>query len=192
MRARIRSVLFAVLTGLLLIAGFPAFADEADLHRYELPNLDTLELVVPPGWVDSVDAPPGGAPLTIQFRPALGTPFEIHITPEWTETGREMRDVLTLREMVRDAAARIEPQSVEPSLEIRRLQGSDGAGFYFVATDRAPQPEEYKYMAQGAMQSGQLVLWFTILTNDGQEAIVADALGLLQAAVHRGTGLDQR
>jgi hypothetical protein len=35
-------------------------------------------------------------------------------------------------------------------------------------------------------------VWFTILTNDGQEAEVARALSMLQSLVHRGTGQDQR
>jgi hypothetical protein len=35
-------------------------------------------------------------------------------------------------------------------------------------------------------------LTFTILTNEGQEAVVEEALAMLKGAVHRDTGLDQR
>jgi hypothetical protein len=178
---------------LLALAGSQAVADDGGLRRYVLPNLDTLELALPAGWQDETDVPPGGTPLTIRLYPAAGSPFEVFVTPESPEpTAGDVRDTEALRAAVGDAAARIRPQAVEESIEIRRLQGGSGIGFYFAATDRAPQPEEFRCMNQGALQAGELTLWFTILTNDGQEAVVADALAMLQAAVHRRTGLDQR
>lgn len=178
---------------LLACAGGLAVADDSVLRRYELPDLDTLELAMPAGWQDETDVPPGGIPLTIRLYPAAGAPFEVFVTPESPEpTAGEVRYTEALREAVRDAAVRIQPQAVEETIEIRRLQGGSGIGFYFAVTDRAPQPEEFRYMNQGALQAGELTLWFTILTNDGQEAVVTDALAMLQAAVHRRTGLDQR
>jgi hypothetical protein len=178
---------------LLVIAGGPVVADDSLLRRYELPNLDTLELVLPAGWQDESDLPPGGVPLTIRLYPAEGAPFEVFMTPESPEpTAAGVSDSATLREAVRDAAERMRLPAVEEPIEIRRLQGASGIGFYFSATDRAPQPEDFRHMNQGALQAGELTLWFTILTNDGQEAVVADALAMLQAAVHRSTGLDQR
>jgi len=174
---------------LLAFAGGLAAADGSGLRRYELPNLDTLELALPTGWQDETDVPPGGIPLTIRLYPAAGAPFEVFVTPESPEpTAGDVRDTAASRR----AAVRIQPQAVEESIAIRRLQGGSGIGFYFAATDRAPQPEEFRYMNQGALQAGELTLWFTILTNDGQEAVVTDALAMLQTAVHRRTGLDQR
>ena len=46
-------------------------------------------------------------------------------------------------------------------------------------------------MSQGALQAGSLTLWFTILTDEGQDTVAVEALAMLQAAVHRRTGLDQ-
>jgi hypothetical protein len=46
-------------------------------------------------------------------------------------------------------------------------------------------------MTQGALLVGELTLWFTILSNDGQEQVVAETLAMLQAALHRGTGADR-
>lgn len=188
-----RSVKSIVLLLLAFGVGSFAAADEGGLRRYELPNLDTLELVLPAGWQDEQDVPPGGIPLTIRLHPVAGAPFEVFVTPESPEpTAGEVRDTEALREVVRDAAERIRPQAVEETIEVRRLQGRSGVGFYFAASDRAPQPEEFRYMNQGALQVGELTLWFTILTNDGQDAVIAEAIAMLQSAVHRSTGLDQR
>ena len=177
---------------LALAAGDSARADDSAARRYELPNLDTLELVLPAGWKDSVDMPPGEAELTIQLGPIAGDPFEVFLTPASPDrTAPTVPDVDTLRSAVRDAASRVQPQAVEENLEIRRLQGADGVGFYFSATEREPQAEDFQFMTQGALLVGELTLWFTILTHEGQEQVVADALAMLQAAVHRGTGADQ-
>lgn len=185
---------FAITTIVALLAAQAGSqAQETPARRYELPNLDSLELIVPPAWVDTVDQPADGGPPTIQLQPREGAPFEILITPAWPDAPEESApDAETLREAVRSAAERIRDQAVEETLEIRRLQGGSGVGFYFVATDRAPKPEEFKYMNQGVLQVGDLTVMFTILTNDGQDAVTEEAFALLKGAVHRDTGLDQR
>ncbi len=189
----IRSVSSALLLLCALAAGRLVADGAGTLRRYELPNLDTLELVLPAGWQDTVDEPPGGVPLTIQFRPVEGASFEIFVTLESPEQLMpEVRDPNALRNAVRDAASRIQPQAVEETIELRHLQGADGIGFYFSATDRVPLAGDFRFTNQGALQVGDLTLWFMILTNEGQEAVVVDALAMLQTAVHRGTGLDQR
>jgi hypothetical protein len=176
----------------MLAVNAPGRAQETGARRYELPNLDSFELVVPPAWEETVDQPDDGGPPTIELRPREGAAFEIYVTPVWPDPPDGLvPDAETLRESVRDAAERIRGQVVEEKLEIRRLQGASGVGFYFVATDRAPLPEEFRFMNQGAMQVGELTVMFTILTNEGQDAIVEEAIAMLKAALHRNTGLDQ-
>lgn len=187
-----RSVISTALVWLALVAGGDVLAEDTPPRRYELPNRDTLELTLPAGWQDEVDSPPGGVSLTIRLYRADDAAFEVFITPEWPEpTAPEAPDAETLRAAVRDAASRTQPRAIEEILEIRRLQGASGVGFYYSATDRAPEPADFRNMSQGALQAGNLTLWFTILTHDGQDAVVAEALAMLQAAVHRETGLDQ-
>ncbi len=175
----------------LLVANSAAPAEDTGARLYELPNLDIFEMKLPPGWNDTVDQPPDGGPPTIQLHPTEGAPFEIYVTPAWPEGPEETApEVEALREQVRDAAERVRDQVDEQPLEIRRLQAASGVGFYFVATGRAPQPEDYRYMNQGALQVGELTVMFTILTNQDQEAVVEEALAMLTGAMHRRTGLD--
>lgn len=188
-----RSVISVLVLGCAWLAAIIASADDAGLRRYELPNLDTLELRLPAGWVDNVDQPPGGGPPTIELGPAQGAPFQVFVRPEWPDpTAPEVRETTALRDAVRDAAERIRPQAVESFIEVRQLSGANGIGYYFAATDRAPRADGFKYMSEGALQVGDLTLWFTILTNDGEDTIVVDATTILQTAVHRRTGLDRR
>jgi hypothetical protein len=74
---------------------------------------------------------------------------------------------------------------VESALPLQEIKGVDGRGCYFTATDRAPRPGEAKYLAQGIIRVGEIVLAFTVLTNDGQEAVVRSAFDMLRTAVHR-------
>jgi hypothetical protein len=59
------------------------------------------------------------------------------------------------------------------------LIGADVRGFYFLATDRAPKPEEWKYLTQRMVNITGSPF---ILTNDGQEAIAKTAFELIRTA----------
>jgi hypothetical protein len=188
---RLLPALLALMT--LIAAPTSGHAADNSARRYELPNLDTLELTVPAAWEDTIDQPTDGGPPTILLRPREGATFEIYITPAWASGPDETApDVEMLRETVRGAAERVREQAGREPIEIRRLQGSSGVGFYFfVATDDTSETEEFRYMNQGALLVGDLTVGFTILTNDGQDAVVEEALAMLTRAAHRRTGLDQ-
>jgi len=179
------------LTALLGSAGL-ALADDAGLRRFELPNRDTLELSLPAGWEDTLQQPAGGGPPTIEITVSAGGSPQVFVTPEWPDPiAKEIRELPALRDAVREMAERIQPQAEEPYLEVRPLGGTNGSGFYFTATEHSPEPGEFNFMSQGALQLDELTLWFTILTHDGEDTIAVQALAMLQSAVHRRTGLDQ-
>jgi hypothetical protein len=186
-----RSVALPALLLLPLAWAGVAMADDTRLRRYELPDFDALELTLPAGWQDHVDEQPGSAELTIELRPELGAAFEAYVTPEPNgQAPGRVQDAETLRETVRDAALRL-PAPAGQSPEIRRLQGVDGVGYYFVATDLAPLPDEFRHLVQGALLAGALVLRFEILANDEADPAIAQALAMLQGAVHRDRGFDR-
>lgn len=175
-----------------LAAAAGALADDAALRRFELPNRDTLELTLPAGWVDSLQQPAGGGPPTIEIAVGEAGAHQVFVTPEWPDpVAKEIRELPALRDAVRDLAERIQPEAEEPYLEVRLLSGAGGSGYYFTATDRSPEPGGFKFMSQGALQLDELTLWFTILTNEGEDTVAVEALAMLQGAVHRRTGLDQ-
>ncbi|HEY7753977.1 MAG TPA: hypothetical protein VH856_09195 [Steroidobacteraceae bacterium] len=187
-----RSVTLAALACCALARPALTLADDSRLRRYELPNADALEMTLPAGWLDAVDEQPGSAEITIELRPESGGAFEVFVTPESNERapGR-IQDAGTLREAVRDAAARAGAQGGPGPPEIRRLQGADGVGFYFVASETMPPPGEFGHLVQGALFTGALVLRFEILTHDPGDPAVGEALAMLQGALHRDRGLDR-
>lgn len=177
--------IFGALLCLLFCAPIAvATAGETGIRRYELPDHGSIQLNVPTSWKDEIRQPPNRLPPTITFKQKAGAPFQVLITPIWpAKKDMPLTEEEGIRQLVLQAAELAQSQSVEETIELKKLDGSSGPGYYFSVTDRAPRPGEYKYMTQGIVRVSNLVVTFTILTNDGQENIVADAIAMLKSAV---------
>jgi hypothetical protein len=105
--------------------------------------------------------------------------------PIWpTENGAPKPDRETLQRLAQRAAGGIKSPALEKTIEVLEFEGAAGVGYYFSVTDHAPKPGEYKYMTQGILPVGVLMLPFTVYTNDGQQDIVTEALTMLKSAIH--------
>jgi hypothetical protein len=117
-----------------------------------------------------------------------GATFHILLTPMWTpNTDTPLPDDASVRDRVAAAASAAQSQSVERTLAVKELFGKANRGYYFTATDRAPKPDEWKYLTQGIIRIGHIDLAFSVLTNDGQDSVVKSALEMLLAASHVST-----
>jgi hypothetical protein len=154
---------------------------------FELPDHGVLALNVPDGWTSQLRQPPNRLPPTISLKPPAAVREQVLMTVWSTAPSTNLPDEVTLRSEVAKLAKSAETHSVEPTLAVQEIKGMTGRGFYFVATDRAPSPGEYKYLTQGTIRVGDIALAFTILTNDGEDAIARAALGMLKTAAHRSS-----
>jgi hypothetical protein len=169
----------------LLFASLATAGGTAPRH-FALPDHGVFEITVPVDWQEQIRRPPNRLPPTIKFHPKAGSSFEVLMTPLWPIEGKAPpTDAATIRKEVKSAAARVSSQAVEKQIEVHELKGSNGTGYYFSATDKAPNPGEYKYMTQGILPVGRLVVTFTILTNDGRDSAVTQSLKALQSAANR-------
>jgi len=117
---------------------------------------------------------------------AAGAPFSVLVTVVWAlQSGTQVPNVADIRREVSSASVDAAQHSVERVLPLWELRGSQAVGYYFAATDRHPSPGDFKYLTQGIVHLGAINLAFTILTNDGQDSVVAEALEMLRTAVHR-------
>ena len=160
-------------------------AEETGIRRYPLPDHGSIQLKVPTFWADDLRQPPHQLPPTVSFKPKSGNRFEILMTPIWPASKDiSLPNSEKIKQLVQQAAEHAQSQSVEKTLQLRELKGSSGGGYYFSATDRAPEPDGYKYMTQGTIRVGDLMVMFTLLTNDGQEMVINNALSMLKSAIH--------
>jgi len=185
----VNSLLHRSLLAASLVIATSALALTASPQVFELPEHAALTLLVPEGWVGEMKQ--GGSHMgpTITMGPRSGAKFVMTMTAVWPMApAHEMPDESAIRSEVAAAAKSAQSQSVEGVLSIQEIKGVDGRGFYFTATDRAPKPGEAKYLTQGIIRVGDISLAFTVLTNDGQEAVVRAALEMLRTAVRRQNG----
>ena len=153
-----------------LCAALTAVALAGSSRVFDLPDHGALTLTVPDSWMDKVNHPANRLPPTILLRPGAARSGEVLMTAVWPiPPVTKISDEATIRSEVATAAKKAASQSVEGALPLQELKGTEGRGFYFSATDRAPGPGEYKYLTQGIVPVGEIALAFTVLTNDGQE-----------------------
>jgi hypothetical protein len=183
-----RTLTFQFILGVLISLSAlnqSAAADSAAEKRYPLPNRGYFQLKVPADWTDRLDQPPIAVPPTINFGPRQGKAFIVSVTPAWRMRPEvHLPTKESIRERVELALQGIIPFAVEKDIKLVEFDGPSGPGFYFFATDSAPRPGEYKFMTQGALAVGELSVLFTILTNEGQDDVIRDALAMVRSAEH--------
>jgi hypothetical protein len=160
-------------------------AEKTGERRYTVPGHGVLKMKVPSSWKDEVKQQSESLPPTIALKPASGNQFIIFIIPFWKESedAPDINDYLIHR-MVERAADANQPNVVEKNLKIIYLDGSSGDGYYFSATNKAPQKDDYKFLTQGALRVDELVVTFSILTNDEKEGVENTALEMIKSATH--------
>jgi hypothetical protein len=175
----------------LSVATATAIAAEGEKKAFALPDNSKLELAIPAGWKDDLkanQAPKGSkgpAATTIALTPRDGAPFEVLVTPVARQKpGGSADTVIQMRHNVQQAADKVKKSAVEHYLAVDALTGAPGPGYYFSATDAEPKPGEFKYLSRGMLLVGDVVVSFTILTNDGQEKAKEQALAMLKSASH--------
>ena len=156
-----------------------AVAAEGEKKAFTLPDNSKLELAIPAGWQDEPKEK------SIALTPREGAPFQVVLTPVGRQkAGASAGTAIQMRQSVQAAADKIKPSAAEAYLPAEPLTGAPGPGYYFSATDREPKPGEFKHLTQGMLLVGDVILGFSILTNDGQDQVRDQALAMVKSASH--------
>jgi hypothetical protein len=167
----------------LLEVSLPLLALEASSSHIALPGGDELWLTIPAAWNEKFESPQTNMPRGVWLTARQGPSFNVLITPlSGTAVGAAMSDENKMRAIVTATARNALSKSVEMTIPVHDLTGPQVHGFYYFATDRAPNAGEWKYLTQGMINIDGAPFAFTILTNDGQEAIAQTALELIRSA----------
>jgi hypothetical protein len=175
----------------LLAVSWPLSVLAASPSHVALPGGDELWLTIPSAWNEKFDSPQKNMPPGVWMTPRQGPSFNVLITPlSGTSVGAVMSEDLKLHAIVASVARNALSKSVEMTIPVRSLTGPHVHGFYIFATDRAPAPGEWRYLWQGMINIDGAPFAFTILTNDGQEAVARTAMELIRnASCHSGTSI---
>ncbi len=182
-RKWIEGIVVATLVGIFLGAGNLPAAEQKTIKKYPVPEHGMLELNVPVFWKGKVHKPQDNMPPTIIFDPAKGNDFEVMITVLWSKTGEQgFNGQDKVRTLVEKEAQKLLPKAVDTKIVLQEIRGVDHTGFYFIVTDKAPNPGEYRYMTHGAIGVGNLLLSATVLHRVKESESVKDALSALRDA----------
>lgn len=160
-----------------------AMAGESPIRCYPVSDKGRIQLNVPVSWTDQFQQASAYMPPTIVLSQKSGASWKALITP----IGSIKKDNCALsedeiRNQVKQSAKQASSQAVEKSIDVIELKGVSGSGYYFSATDRAPKPGEYKHLTQGIVPVGELLVTFTILSNEGHQNAVTEILAVLKTA----------
>jgi hypothetical protein len=181
MRVRARWSVF----GLLVLFSAAGAQEATQAQRYVIPGHGSLSLNVPRAWMalsKPLETPPS---VVLLFRPASGGAFSVQLTSAWLAPDKLAGFTPeSIRSKTQDSATKLLPEAEEKEAAVAELRGTESIGYYFSLTSRgAPSgPEDYKYMTQGTVRTGEFVTTFTILHRDPVLAEKAQALRMLADA----------
>jgi hypothetical protein len=152
-----------------------------------------LLLALPPGWT-AEEGEPGEAGLPgIRIEGPDGA-FTVLLTPLWSPDESEGPEARadTAQLFADIARRRALAGSVEREIPLEELSGPGVRAFWFAATDRellgrAPGPDEWRNIVQGAAAVGPVLLAFTLLDN-GPGPQRRQLLELVRTARHAADG----
>jgi len=104
----------------------------------------------------------------------------------WNPTqDRDFNSSERIRKILQDGGTELLPEAVEKELSFREIKGKTGIGYYFSITDKAPSIKagDYRYMTQGGIPVGTLLVMFTILSNEKDSVDIPIAREIIANAI---------
>lgn len=165
----------------VLLILFSATEALAATSRTTLPGGGVLDLVLPDGWRAATEI--SGPGLTVRIT-AASADFVVLITALPVRAGSTVKSADDVRNLVIQQGTAALASALQEKLEMSEVRSEGGVAFLYHLTDRSPErgPGDYREANQGAMLLGRYLLTITILTHPGDDAIVAQAKGLLASA----------
>jgi hypothetical protein len=162
-------------------------------RAFPLDERGQLPLSLPPGWTATTGGPGEAGVPSIRLE-APGGGFAVLLTPLWNpEDSEEAEARADTAQLFADIARRKAlAGSVEREIPLHELSGPGVKGFWFTATDRellarAPGPDEWRSILQGAAAVGPVLLAFTLL-DDGPGPQRGQLLEVVRTARHAADG----
>lgn len=183
---RIRLCAGMLAWALATAGGVGAAYGDAVAEDYPVPRHGELRLQVPAQWqVKYIFAADGSRPPSFRVYPLEGSDFDMSMTVYWHDgMDQDITGAESLRARVEQAGAEAMKSSTDQRLAVAPLEGAAGPGFLYDLQDTAAATEDYHYLTQGALAVGQLVVVFTILTDERPSPHREACLEFLRAIRH--------
>jgi hypothetical protein len=170
-----------ILFSLFMVVSSQACADDTQLRRFPISGVGTLVVPLPERWTDTGDK--AGSRI---YRTPSGETLMLTILRN-ADGRSDFAAPARIRQALEAEGRPHVPGSVEQALEFVEIVGASNTGYYFSLTDRnlvgkEPGPTEYRVMTQGMLGVGELLLYFTVLSQQKDTTIVREALAAMRGA----------
>ena len=150
--------------------------------RVALHGHGSLTLQVPQDWERDVTYPAGDLPPTISLDPPAGGAFSVRIAPTWRELKAPPFSLANVLKLVEKKHG----QTVRSARDqpIQQFAGGLAQGYYVSGTDKRGKgsPGRWLYITEGAALLDDLLVNFTVLSNDPNQPEAAATLAILESA----------
>ena len=181
-----KNILLCIITGFLFVSNIVK-ADYKTVQRlYPVPEHGELVLEVPEKWEVTYFSPAENKPPVITFYQKDDKKkelFQLNLSPLWDDGfGRNITSPEQIRDFVNNVGQRVLELSDETELQLLLIQGTDGQGYFFSLTDSSAGPGEYRYLTQGALSVGEILVVFSLFTHEPDSPIYDSVMKMLQTA----------
>lgn len=168
-------------------------ASKLTLREYPVPEHGMLQLNVPEAWnITYYESSERNTPVIIFYPQQEPHDFQLTISPLW-DTGfyRNITDPDYIENFVSAVGRDALLYSDQQQLELIPLTGKTGRGFYFQLSDQSAPEHEFRYLLEGAIAVGEILLVFSYFSNLDEDSntgivlkMVTGAVQILQRDVH--------
>ncbi|MEM6998575.1 MAG: hypothetical protein AAF419_01895 [Pseudomonadota bacterium] len=190
-RLKLICLLVLTLFSSSLVANMSVAEDDeylVDTETFEIPGHGELILKVPRIWNYNFTKVDEQTPPLITFyvldknkREIFQLNMSIFIN---TGYNKNITDIDYIHSLVFTAGKNILPHSDENELLMMELSGKQGKGFFFDLSDRDAAAEEYKFLTQGAIALQNVLLVFSLFSNEEQGILREALLTTVKSARH--------
>ena len=165
--------------------------DNTDLtqRNYPVPGHGELVLKVPENWEVTYLSLAEDKPPVITFYQTDSQKreiFQLNLSIFWDDGfKRKITNPDNIKALVTNVGESILESSAESELVLNPISGVAGQGYYFKLSDKAAKTDEYKYLTQGALGVGEVLLVFSLFCYEPDIQLQNMALEMMQTAIHK-------
>ncbi|MGD1146467.1 MAG: hypothetical protein ABR961_00780 [Thermoanaerobaculaceae bacterium] len=166
-----------------LVSGQAAAQGLVEWQEQVVSGVCTLRFALPEGWKAETHTPAPGA-VQIRLVPKAGPPAEVLISGFAPKEDSSLKSTGDIRKSAKAMGEAMLSGAVEKKIELQKVGGTDGSGFFYILTDKRPElpAGEFRVTTQGVMAVGPLRLGVTVLANEKNSAAAAMTFSLLRTA----------
>jgi hypothetical protein len=154
-----------VVTDESLRLGGTGSAASGETASFSVPQHGSLQISVPQSWrLEVYPSEDDGLPAVYLRAPTPQSP-RVQLSPSWSLIGDPaFNRPEQIRSQMETVAQRLLPIAVETEIRLNALQTASGEGYWFAFTKREPHSGKLRFVTQGALPSGDLLVNFTVIS----------------------------